>query len=57
VYGNYMGYLDFSGIRYFDVRNNNDIYYEIYPGNSDLESDSTRRVDAITLASGNDELA
>ena len=53
IYGCYMGYMDFNGQRYFDIRHNDDVYYPIIlNGESALESDSTKRIDSLTLASG-----
>lgn len=51
VFGNYMGYMDFDGIRYFDYRMIDDIYhpYEDLPENKTLQSDSTKRLDLVLL--------
>lgn len=60
VYGNYMGYMDVGGVRYFDVRNIQDIYQPIEAlgeQHGSLPSDSTRRIDSTTLRSGNVEAA
>lgn len=58
VYGTYMGYMDFNGLRYFDIRETAAILNDINPlmGKS-LPSDSTRRIDAITLETGDSILA
>ena len=48
-----MGYMDFNGQRYFDIRHNNDIYYPLnLLGLQALPSDSTRREDSNVLATG-----
>lgn len=53
VYGSYMGYMDFNGQRYFDIRHNNEIYYPLNLLHMEaLPSDSTRREDSNVLASG-----
>jgi hypothetical protein len=53
IYGNYMGYMDFGGKRYYDTREAHSIYYAPIPkAVAALPSDSTKRVDSITLASG-----
>ena len=58
VYGSYMGYMDFNGQRYFDIRHNEDIYYPIIlDGETALESDSTKREDSVTLAAGDQDAA
>ena len=58
VYGSYMGYMDFNGQRYFDIRHNNEIYYPLNLLHMEaLPSDSTRREDSNVLASGDLEQA
>jgi hypothetical protein len=48
-----MGYMDFNGQRYFDTRMCDVIYYPYIPlKNQCLPSDSTKRIDSITLESG-----
>lgn len=48
-----MGYMDFGGKRYFDTREAQKVYYAPIPlGLLAIESDSTKRIDSIVLASG-----
>jgi len=50
IKGNYMGYMDFGPVRYFDVREVNKYYFPIIPmGEYSIESDSTKRLDSSTL--------
>ena len=58
IYGTYMGYMDFNGQRYFDIRHNDEIYYPLeLIKDKALPSDSTKRDDSNTLAAGNLEQA
>jgi len=51
IYGNYMGYMDFNGVRYLDTRETSQFYYPISPvRHPSLPSDSTKRQDSIVLA-------
>ena len=52
VFGNYCGYVDFNGLRYFDVRRVKDVFkvYQDLPENESLPSDSTKRLDLVLLA-------
>ncbi len=57
VYGNYLGFIDFDGRRYWDIREQ-----QVYPvqGRSleqSLPSDSRKRPDSIELLKGNVEIA
>lgn len=53
IFGNYMGFVDFDGVRYWDLRDSNDfMYFPISLGKKSLESDSTKRSDSVTLALG-----
>lgn len=54
VYGNYCGYIDFDGVRYWDHREVDQVWQEYTPLPKDkvLPSDSIFRVDARTLESG-----
>ena len=48
-----MGYMDFDKKRYYDTREVRQVYYAPIPkGELAIASDSTKRVDSITLASG-----
>jgi hypothetical protein len=48
-----MGYMDFNKVRYFDTREAQVVYYPPIPkGIKAIPSDSSKRVDSITLASG-----
>lgn len=58
IYGNYMGFIDFDGVRYWDLRDSDDYMYFPVPFNKrSLESDSTKRSDSVTLATGDVERA
>lgn len=49
-----MGYMDVGGVRYFDVREINNIYFPITPLHQfALDSDASKRKDSTTLRSGN----
>lgn len=53
IHGNYMGYIDFDGVRYYDVREKAAIHFPIYAkGTASLPSDSTKRSDTTTLQTG-----
>eukprot|EP00351_Strombidinopsis_sp_SopsisLIS2011_P003340 CAMPEP_0116888884 /NCGR_PEP_ID=MMETSP0463-20121206/24143_1 /TAXON_ID=181622 /ORGANISM="Strombidinopsis sp, Strain SopsisLIS2011" /LENGTH=63 /DNA_ID=CAMNT_0004554569 /DNA_START=2301 /DNA_END=2492 /DNA_ORIENTATION=- len=48
-----MGFIDFDGVRYWDLRDSDDfMYFPIPFGKKALESDSTKRTDSVTLATG-----
>ena len=48
-----MGFIDFDGVRYWDLRDSDDFMYFPFPlGKKSLESDSTKRSDSVTLALG-----
>ena len=50
--------MDFNGQRYFDIRHNDEIYYPINLLKDEaLPSDSTKREDSNTLATGDLEEA
>jgi hypothetical protein len=53
INGNYMGFLDIDGVRYWDIREAQDtVWFPILNiGEGTLPSDSTRRVDSISLQS------
>ena len=59
VYANYMGFADFNGQRYWDIREMDKVWFPIrrLEAHKTLNSDSSRRIDSITLASGNIEEA
>ena len=55
IYGNYMGFLDFNKERYWDIRDMVDkVWFPIVKLNPDesLASDSTKRIDSMTLQTG-----
>ena len=53
-----MGFIDFDGVRYWDLRDSDQfMYFPIPFGKRALESDSTKRSDSVTLASGDVERA
>jgi hypothetical protein len=43
VYGNYCGYIDFGGVRYFDHRLISDIWQNYEDVENQLPSDSSKR--------------
>jgi len=61
VYGNYMGYMDFDQVRYFDVRKMDNYPLEDLPRDSKdpicLTSDSRNRADLTELDAGRVEQA
>ena len=48
VFGNYMGFFDIDGKRYWDIRDLERFYYKLQPLGSmkSLPSDSTKRKDS-----------
>ena len=56
IEGNYMGYMDFDGQRYFDLREQDVREVKPLDINKCLESDSRLRIDLVELAR-NDEIA
>lgn len=53
VYGNYMGFFDIDGKRYWDIRSNKTIHYPIIRvGERSLMSDSHWRKDSEILKTG-----
>jgi hypothetical protein len=54
VMGNYMGYMDFNGVRYLDTREVDSYYFPIVltDQNEILGSDSRKRLDARVLEQG-----
>lgn len=53
INGTYMGYMDVNGVRLWDAREIDSYHHEIrHVGEACLPSDSTRRVDSITLSQG-----
>jgi len=53
VYGNYMGYMDISNKRYWDLRENHNYYRPLTAVGPDcLPSDSTKRADSNILRTG-----
>ena len=52
--GNYMGYMDFNGVRYLDTRETEAFYFPIRLADPDkvLLSDSRKRMDARVLEEG-----
>lgn len=52
IVGNYMGYLDFDGVRYWDYREKNKVHFTVdyeAPADQTLESQCTKRTDGIFL--------
>jgi hypothetical protein len=52
IYGNYMGFVDFNGTRYWDIREAEKIWFPIVYPSKTLESNSTKRLDSVTLKTG-----
>lgn len=51
IRGNYMGFIDFDKVRYYDIREKQHIHFPISAkGEASLPSDSTRRKDSRILA-------
>ena len=49
-----MGFIDFDGVRYWDIRERQSIHFPISAkGQLSLPSDSTKRKDGMMLAAGN----
>jgi hypothetical protein len=58
IKGNYMGYMDIGGTRYFDVREASKYYFPIRAlGAQSLESDASKRLDSVTLRNKNMDAA
>lgn len=58
IHGNYMGYIDFDGVRYYDVREKHAVSFPVYAkGPLSLPSDSTKRKDTVQLRTGDVESA
>jgi hypothetical protein len=57
VYGNYLGFIDFDGKRYWDIREQYIYPVQGKPLEKSLPSDSRKRPDCIELIKGNVELA
>ena len=59
VYGNYAGFMDFDGLRYYDMRQIKDVYhpYTDVSKKESLLSDSTKRPDLIIYSQGNPDEA
>ena len=53
IYGNYMGFVDFDGKRYWDIREAEKVWFPIVYPTTTLQSDSTKRLDSVTLRTGN----
>ena len=54
IYANYMGFADFNKVRYWDIREMEKVWFPIrrFEPHQVLESDSVKRLDSITLKSG-----
>ena len=54
IYANYMGFCDIGGVRYWDIREMEKVWFPIrrFEPHRVLESDSSKRLDSITLKSG-----
>ena len=59
IYGNYMGFVDFNKQRYWDIREMEKVWFPIIklPENKTLASDSKKRLDSITLLTGDVDAA
>ena len=49
IYANYMGFVDFNKVRYWDIRDMDQLWFPIEGLNVEksLPSDSQRRIDSI----------
>ena len=54
IFGNYMGFAEFNNERYWDIREQEKIWFPIVKlePSKTLESDSAKRIDSITLKTG-----
>ena len=54
IYANYMGFCDFSNVRYWDIREQEKIWFPIrqLDPSKKLASDSVNRIDSMTLKTG-----
>lgn len=54
IYANYMGFADIGGVRYWDIREQDKVWFPIRRLDSSrtLASDSSKRLDSITLKTG-----
>jgi len=57
MYGSYMGFVDFDKVRYYDVREIDAILSKKFQMDRCLESDSSKRIDSMTLKMGEVDLA
>jgi len=57
IFGNYMGFVEFDGKRFYDVRDLNAILEPIISVENALPSDSGKRTDSLTLKAGKAEKA
>jgi len=58
INANYMGFFDFDGVRYWDIREKKKTWLNEYVNDpSSLPSDSVRRLDAIALQTSTTEIA
>lgn len=57
IKGNYMGYLDFDGVRYWDLREQFKYEVDRGPMEKALKSDSRNRIDSLALLAGTIEQA
>ena len=55
MYGSYMGFIEFDGVRYWDARYIKPFAMTI--NKSNLESDHTKRTDRILMLTGDMEKA
>lgn len=49
ILGNYVGFLDFDGVRYWDFRAKDAMHFPIEPAYDFLDSDARNRTDGIYL--------
>jgi len=54
IYANYMGFCDFSNVRYWDIREMDKVWFPIrrLEPHQTLKSDSVHRIDSLTLKTG-----
>ena len=59
ITGNYMGFIDFNKVRYWDIREQEKVWFPIVKLESEetLASDASKRLDSLTLRNGTSEEA
>lgn len=54
IYANYMGFADFNNVRYWDIREQEKVWFpiRILESHKTLPSNSSKRLDSVTLRTG-----